>query len=72
MDGDTIGASVEINTTSAFDRKKDYYAVSAEGSWNDYSGKTTPKGSFDFFQAAGRRFRRGRRHQLLQAQVRDR
>ncbi|GGY89822.1 TonB-dependent receptor [Novosphingobium colocasiae] len=53
MDGDTIGASVEINTTSAFDRKKDYYAVSAEGSWNDYSGKTTPKGSFDFSKRLG-------------------
>ncbi|MCJ2180889.1 TonB-dependent receptor [Novosphingobium album (ex Hu et al. 2023)] len=53
MDADTIGASVEINTTSAFDRKKDYYAVRAEGSYNDYSGKVTPKGSFDFSKRLG-------------------
>ncbi|MFV0623407.1 TonB-dependent receptor [Sphingomonas sp. ac-8] len=48
MDADTIGASVEINTTSAFDRKKDLLAGSIEGSYNDYSGKVTPKGSVDF------------------------
>ena len=48
MDADTIGASIEINTTSAFDRKKDYYSANIEGSYNDYSGKITPKGGFDF------------------------
>ena len=53
MDADTIGASIEINTTSAFDRKKDYYSVRVEGSWNDYSGKVTPKGSFDFSKRLG-------------------
>lgn len=53
MDGDFIGASVEINTTSAFDSKKNRYSVSAEGSWNDYSGKVTPKGAFDFTQKLG-------------------
>jgi len=53
MDGDFIGASVEIKTTSAFDSKKNRYSLSAEGSWNDYSGKVTPKGSFDFTQKLG-------------------
>ncbi|TNE42253.1 MAG: TonB-dependent receptor [Sphingomonadales bacterium] len=48
MDGDTIGASIEINTTSAFDRKKDYYSANIEGSYNDYSGKVTPKAGLDF------------------------
>ncbi|MEX6724663.1 TonB-dependent receptor [Parapedomonas caeni] len=56
MDGDTIGASIEINTTSAFDRKKDYYAVRAEGSYNDYAGTVTPKGSFDFSTRLGEDF----------------
>lgn len=56
MDGDFIGASVEIKTTSAFDRKKDYYAIRAEGSWNDYSGKVTPKGSLDFSKRLGDNF----------------
>lgn len=48
MDADTIGASVEINTTSAFARKKDLLTIKGEGSYNDYSGKLTPKGSVDF------------------------
>lgn len=53
MDADGIGGSVEIHTTSAFDRKKDYYAIRAEGSYNDYSGKVTPKGGFDFSKRIG-------------------
>ncbi|WP_033074669.1 TonB-dependent receptor [Sphingopyxis sp. MWB1] len=48
MDGDTIGASIEINTTSAFDRKKDLLVVKAEGSYNDLTNSLSPKGSFDF------------------------
>jgi len=48
MDADTIGASVEIETTSAFARKKDLLTAKLEGSYNDYSGDVTPKGSFDF------------------------
>lgn len=48
MDGDTIGASIEIHTTSAFDRKKDLFSVKAEGSYNDLTDSVTPKGSFDF------------------------
>lgn len=48
MDADTIGASVEIKTTSVFDRKKDLLSFKMEGSYNDYSGSVTPKASFDF------------------------
>ena len=53
MDADTIGASVGINTTSAFDRKKDLLSVKVEGSYNDYVGKVTPKGSIDFATRIG-------------------
>jgi TonB-dependent receptor len=56
MDADTIGASVEINTTSAFDRKKDLLAFSLEGSFNDYVGHTTPKGSLTFSKKLGDTF----------------
>ena len=48
MDADTIGASVEIETTSAFDRKKDLFSVKLEGSYNDYADELSPKGSVDF------------------------
>lgn len=48
MDADTLGASIEINTTSAFDRKKDLLTVKLEGSYNNYSDALTPKGSIDF------------------------
>lgn len=48
MDADTIGASIEINTVSAFDRKKDLLTARLEGSYNDYSGEVTPKASVDF------------------------
>lgn len=48
MDGDTLGASIEINTVSAFDRKKDLFSVKLEGSYNDYADALTPKASFDF------------------------
>lgn len=48
MDADTIGASVEINTTTAFSRTKDLLAASIEGSYNRYSDELTPKGSINF------------------------
>ncbi|NRD88407.1 TonB-dependent receptor [Sphingopyxis sp. BSNA05] len=48
MDGDTIGASIEIKTVSAFDRKKDLLTGKIEGSYNDYAGHVSPKGSIDF------------------------
>ena len=48
MDADTIGASIEINTVSAFARKKDLLTASIEGSYNDLRETVTPKASFDF------------------------
>ena len=48
MDGDTIGASIEIETTSAFDRRRDLLSIRAEGSFNRYADELSPKGSIDF------------------------
>ncbi|WAC48567.1 TonB-dependent receptor [Asticcacaulis sp. SL142] len=48
MDGDTIGASIEINTVSAFDRKKDMFSATLEGSYNDQNEETSPKAGLDF------------------------
>jgi len=53
MDADTIGASIEINTTSAFDRKKDLLAAKIEGSYNDMTESVSPKGSIDFSKKLG-------------------
>ncbi|HVI99046.1 MAG TPA: TonB-dependent receptor [Sphingomonas sp.] len=48
MDADTIGASIEIHTTSAFDRKKDLLTGKIEGSYNDKRDSFTPKADVDF------------------------
>lgn len=48
MDADTIGASIEINTTSALERRKPYIGAKLEGSYNDQSSTWSPKGSIDF------------------------
>ncbi|MXO67215.1 TonB-dependent receptor [Altericroceibacterium endophyticum] len=56
MDADTIGASVEIKTTSAFDRRKAYFSAKAEGSYNDYADHVSPKGSVDFSTRLGDNF----------------
>lgn len=48
MDADTIGASIEIETTSAFDRRRNHVGLEIEGSYNEYSEELTPKGSVDF------------------------
>ena len=53
MDGDTIGASVEIETTSAFDRRKSLLTAKIEGSYNDYADHISPKGSVDFATRLG-------------------
>lgn len=55
MDADTIGASIEINTTSAFDRTKPYLSFSGEGSYNDLNQEWSPKGSVDFSTTLGER-----------------
>jgi TonB-dependent receptor len=56
MDADTIGASIEINTTSAFDRDESFLAFSGEGSYNDIIDDWSPKGSVDFSTTIGDRF----------------
>ncbi len=48
MDGDTIGASIEINTVSAFDRRGNFVTVSAEASYGEYAEELNPKGSINF------------------------
>ncbi|MEE4201752.1 TonB-dependent receptor [Erythrobacter sp.] len=42
MDADTIGASIEINTTSAFDRREPLYVVRLGGSYNELRDELTP------------------------------
>ena len=56
MDADTIGASVEIETTSAFDRKTRLLTAKVEGSYNDYADEISPKGSLDFVTRIGDNF----------------
>lgn len=48
MDADTLGGSIEIKTTNAFDRGRPFAAVSAEGSYNDATGHWSPKYAADF------------------------
>src|SRR3546814_1134595 len=70
MDADTIGASIEINTTSAFDRKKPFVSVTAEGSYNDLTEKLSPKGSVDFATRLGEDFRSEEHTSELQSLMR--
>jgi TonB-dependent receptor len=53
MDADTIGAQIEINTTSALDRETSLITATVEGSYNDLNGKTSPKASVDFSTRIG-------------------
>lgn len=55
MDGDTIGASIEINTTSALDREEPFFGMTAERSYNDLARQSSPKGSIDFSLPLGER-----------------
>ena len=56
MDGDTIGGSIEINTTSAFDRKTGFLSVKAEGSYNELRDRVSPKIGLDFSTRFGENF----------------
>lgn len=56
MDGDTIGGSIEISTTSSLDRRRNLYTASIEGSYNDLNEVTSPKGSVDFIYKFSDRF----------------
>jgi len=53
MDADTIGASIEIETTSAFDREKPLLVAKLEGSYNAKAEEVSPKGSVDFATRLG-------------------
>ena len=53
MDADTIGASIEIETTSAFDREKSLLVGRIEGSYNKKADELSPKGSVDFASRLG-------------------
>ncbi len=48
MDADTLGGSVEIETTSAFSRTKPFVGLSVEGSYNDLREAWSPKAGVDF------------------------
>ena len=48
MDADTIGASIEINTVSAFDRRGNFLTIAAEASYSEYAEDINPKGSVNF------------------------
>ncbi len=50
MDGDTIGGSIDIQTTSAFDRKKGFIGLVAEGGYNQLADQWSPKFSGNFSQ----------------------
>ncbi|ROR94923.1 TonB-dependent receptor [Sinobacterium caligoides] len=43
MDADAIGGSIEVKSLSAFDREGFYYSASAEASYDDHTGDTSPK-----------------------------
>ena len=53
MDADTIGGSVEINTTSAFDRKGRFFGATVEGSYNEQTDQWSPKASVNFSDVYG-------------------
>jgi TonB-dependent receptor len=50
MDGDTIGGSIDIQTTTAFDRKKGFVGLVAEGGYNQLAEEWSPKFSGNFSQ----------------------
>ena len=56
MDGDTLGGSIEIQTTSAFDRKGGFLSVKAEGSYSELRDAISPKVGLDFSTRLGENF----------------
>jgi len=48
LNADTIGASININTTRAFDVDDPFLSVKAESSYNDLAEVWSPKAVFDF------------------------
>lgn len=56
MDADTIGASIDIETTKGFDRDEPYLSATLEGSYNDLRGETSPKAAIDFVYPVSEKF----------------
>jgi TonB-dependent receptor len=56
MDADTLGAVIEINTTSAFARSEPFFSASGEWSHNDLNGEGSPKAGVDFAYPVSERF----------------
>jgi TonB-dependent receptor len=48
LDADTIGASININTTRAFRAEKPFLSIKGEQSYNDLADKYSPKAVLDF------------------------
>ena len=48
LNADTIGASININTTRAFDIDEPFLSLKGEQSYNDLSGEWSPKAVVDF------------------------
>jgi len=56
LNADTIGASINIATTRAFDVEQPFLSLKGEQSYNDLRGKWTPKGVVDFMYPVNERF----------------
>ena len=56
MEGDTLGGSIEINTTSAFDLRRGFLSLTAEGSYNDLRDTLSPRFGVDFATRLGDNF----------------
>lgn len=56
MEGDTLGGSIEINTTSAFDLRRGFVSLTAEGSYNDLRDTLSPRFGVDFATRLGDNF----------------
>lgn len=53
MDADSLGGSINIQTTRGFDRVEPLLAARLEGSYNDLNGEWSPAGNIDFARAFG-------------------
>jgi TonB-dependent receptor len=53
MDADSLGGSININTTRGFDRRDPLLAFRLEGGYNDLSGEWSPAASVDFARVFG-------------------
>lgn len=56
MDADTIGATIRINTTSAFEVQEPKLNIKVESSYNDLNEENSPKASIDFAYPVSERF----------------